>query len=200
VSLVAEDGERENFHRSVRALPAARGHAGRITRRYDIAGHTLNSRLCRVPAPPDGLLVWADWVAHPELFIDAYIKARPHAYAELLGRADGTMSFDEHISELRMHLRLLVTEDSRASATAQEYSWSNVKELTLDLRGPHFVLTARAIAMLDRNPYPKPDRMLTHLQGLSQLAFEYHETSGNLGGRIADIGAFEVNRDGVTAR
>jgi len=55
VSLVAEDGERENFHRSVRALPAARGHAGRITCRYDIAGHSLNSRLCRVPevgAPP----------------------------------------------------------------------------------------------------------------------------------------------------
>jgi hypothetical protein len=51
VSLVAEDGERENFHRSARALPAARGHAGRITCRYDIAGHSLNSRLCRVPAP-----------------------------------------------------------------------------------------------------------------------------------------------------
>jgi len=50
VSLVAEDGERENFHRSVRALPAACGHAGRITCRYDIAGHSLNSRLCRVPA------------------------------------------------------------------------------------------------------------------------------------------------------
>ena len=31
VSLVAEDGEPRNFHRSVRALPAARGHAGRIT-------------------------------------------------------------------------------------------------------------------------------------------------------------------------
>jgi hypothetical protein len=59
VSLVAEDGERRNFHRSVRALPAARGHAGRITCRYDIAGHSLNSRLCRVPAPPSKPTGWA---------------------------------------------------------------------------------------------------------------------------------------------
>ena len=42
VSLGAEDGERGNFHRSVRALPAAPGHAGHITCRYDIAGHSLN--------------------------------------------------------------------------------------------------------------------------------------------------------------
>jgi hypothetical protein len=48
-SLAAGDGERENFHRSARALPAARGHAGRIIRRYGTAGHSLNSRLCRVP-------------------------------------------------------------------------------------------------------------------------------------------------------
>jgi len=41
----------ENFHRSARAPSAARGHAGRITCRYDIAGQALNSRLCRVPGP-----------------------------------------------------------------------------------------------------------------------------------------------------
>ncbi len=33
-SLVADDGERRNFHRSARAPPAARGHAGPINRRY----------------------------------------------------------------------------------------------------------------------------------------------------------------------
>ena len=49
MSLAAEDSERRNFHRSARALPAARGHAGPINRRYDTAGHSLNSRLCRVP-------------------------------------------------------------------------------------------------------------------------------------------------------
>jgi hypothetical protein len=43
VSLVAEDGEYRDFHRSVRALPAARGHGGRITCRYGIAGHSPNS-------------------------------------------------------------------------------------------------------------------------------------------------------------
>ena len=42
-SLVAGDGERENFHRSARALPAARGHAEGITCRYGTAGHSLNS-------------------------------------------------------------------------------------------------------------------------------------------------------------
>jgi hypothetical protein len=33
-----------------RALPATRRHAGYFTRSYDIAGHSLTSRLCRVPA------------------------------------------------------------------------------------------------------------------------------------------------------
>ena len=39
----------ENFHRSARVPSAARGHAGRSIRRYEIAGHALNSGLCRVP-------------------------------------------------------------------------------------------------------------------------------------------------------
>jgi hypothetical protein len=65
VSLVAEDGECENFHRSVRALPAARGHAGRITCRYDIAGHSLNSRLCRVPGPSPSTAMLRAGSMHP---------------------------------------------------------------------------------------------------------------------------------------
>jgi hypothetical protein len=51
-SLVAGNGERENFHRSARALPATRRHAGHITCRYGTPGHSLNSRLCRVPGTP----------------------------------------------------------------------------------------------------------------------------------------------------
>ena len=50
-SLVAGDGERENFHRSARTLPATRRHAGHINRRYDTAGHSLTSRLCRSVNP-----------------------------------------------------------------------------------------------------------------------------------------------------
>jgi hypothetical protein len=42
-SLVADDGERENFHRSGRASPATSGHAGHFTHCYDIAGHSLTS-------------------------------------------------------------------------------------------------------------------------------------------------------------
>jgi hypothetical protein len=47
----AEDGECRNFHRSVRALPAAPGHTRHTTCCYDIAGHSHNSRPCRVPGP-----------------------------------------------------------------------------------------------------------------------------------------------------
>jgi hypothetical protein len=50
-SLVADDGKRENFHRSARTPPATCRHAGHLTRCYDIAGQSLTSRLCRVPGP-----------------------------------------------------------------------------------------------------------------------------------------------------
>jgi hypothetical protein len=43
VSLMAGDGERENFHRSARTSPATCGHAGHFTRYNDTAGHSLNS-------------------------------------------------------------------------------------------------------------------------------------------------------------
>ena len=49
-SLVAGDGERRNFHRSARAPPATRRHAGTLKLRHNTAGHSLISRLCRVPA------------------------------------------------------------------------------------------------------------------------------------------------------
>ena len=47
---MANDGECRNFHRSARALPATLRHARRFTLCYDITGHSLTSRLCRVPA------------------------------------------------------------------------------------------------------------------------------------------------------
>ena len=47
---MAGDGEREELPSFRPGPSAARGHAGRIVRRYDIAGHALNSGLCRVPA------------------------------------------------------------------------------------------------------------------------------------------------------
>jgi Restriction endonuclease len=46
---VAGDGEREELPSFRPGPSAARGHAGRIIRRYDIPGHALNSGLCRVP-------------------------------------------------------------------------------------------------------------------------------------------------------
>jgi hypothetical protein len=44
-SLVAGDGTRRNFHRSARALSAARSQAGLLIPRYDTAGHSLTSGL-----------------------------------------------------------------------------------------------------------------------------------------------------------
>jgi hypothetical protein len=93
VSLVAEDGERENFHRSVRALPAARGHAGRITCRYDIAGHSLNSRLCRVP----------EWSTEQEV--------RIRHYADLYGNPCTRVMLPAGRSTLRFGASALVPVD-----------------------------------------------------------------------------------------
>ena len=47
---MAGDGEHEELPSFRPGPSAARGHAGRIICRYDIAGQALNSRLCRVPA------------------------------------------------------------------------------------------------------------------------------------------------------
>ena len=85
VSLVAEDGERENFHRSVRALPAAPGHAGHITCRYDIAGHNVNSRLCRVPAGAASPGTWHCW------------EGSPAWRALVRGRALRVAQYEEHL-------------------------------------------------------------------------------------------------------
>jgi hypothetical protein len=42
----------DNFHRSARAPPATRRHAGHIRINYDSAGHSPTSRLCRLPGIP----------------------------------------------------------------------------------------------------------------------------------------------------
>jgi transposase InsO family protein len=55
-SLGADDGERRNFHRSARAPPATRSHAGHQPNR-DTPGQSLTSRLCRVPGQDTDLVV-----------------------------------------------------------------------------------------------------------------------------------------------
>ena len=137
--------------------------------------------------PPEGLLVWADWVAHPDPFLQAYTKARPGAYAELLGNSERSMDFDDHVSELQLHLRQLVSGEAPVKIGESETNWTYAKESILALVGPHFELTARAVAMLENNPYPKPDRMLNHMRKLEQLARHFHEASGSMGRRITDV-------------
>jgi hypothetical protein len=139
--------------------------------------------------PPTGLLVWADWVAHPEVFIRAYLSARPGAYAELLGRADRASDYDDHVAELRMHLAEIAPPlaDSVDLPGDVQVTWEVARTEILALAGPHLVLTERAVAMLENNPYPKPSRMLQHMQRLADLAKSYRTASGRLGKRLEDV-------------
>lgn len=163
--------------------------AGLYQVRLDIRPHPETARSEIIAElktrPPEALLVWADWVAHPEPFIAAYTKARPDGYADTLGRSDRSMVYSEHIAELQMHLRQLVAPDELPAAPIE--NWTDAKKLILELRGPHFQLTARAVEMLDGNPYPKIDRMVAHLKSLAGLAAELHRRHGNLGRRISDV-------------
>ncbi len=63
-SLGADDGEPRNFHRSARAPPAIRRHAGHTRPSRDTPGQSLTSRLCRVPGPETlvHLPVWTSTV------------------------------------------------------------------------------------------------------------------------------------------
>jgi hypothetical protein len=70
-------------------------------------------------------------------------------------------------------------------------SWADAAKKARQLTGPHFVLTDRAVGMLDANPYPDAARMLDHLRRLSDLARRYHDAEGDLGGPITDIARSE---------
>jgi DDE_Tnp_1-associated len=72
VSLVAGNGECENFHRSAQALPATSRHARHITRRYGTAGHSPNSRPCRIPD-----LHMGSWTSFLTFFLQPEIRAGP---------------------------------------------------------------------------------------------------------------------------
>jgi hypothetical protein len=72
-SLGADDGERRNFHRSARAPPATRRHAGHTLPDRDTPGHSLTSRLCRVPeALADG---GYGYLPHYNRFTSEYLAA-----------------------------------------------------------------------------------------------------------------------------
>jgi hypothetical protein len=79
--LAAGDGERENFHRFARTPSAARRNPGFIICRYDIAGHSLNSRLCRVPGSPvKTARRWCSLMARSE----AYVAERGAGLCQLI--------------------------------------------------------------------------------------------------------------------
>ncbi|MFC9406027.1 hypothetical protein ACFRAA_10050 [[Kitasatospora] papulosa] len=142
--------------------------------------------------PPNALLVWVDWVKNPEVFIAPFIAARPGAKAEHLGTRDQAMDFSEHLAELSMHLsEISPIGESVVSNSEAVKDWSQAAGEVLELCGEHFVLTERAVKMLDGNPYPKPARMLDHLERLARVAKAYSQGRGDLGGRLADYASSE---------
>jgi hypothetical protein len=141
--------------------------------------------------PPDALLVWVEWVSHPEAFVRPYLAARPDGMAELLGSAGSTMTFDDHIAELQMHLRQFVSLVGQREQQPVQVTWSQAAVLIEELVGPHFVLTGRARAMLATNPYPRPERMLDFTRRLAATAKLYRERSGQLGTSIAEFALAE---------
>ncbi|BCJ45027.1 hypothetical protein GCM10010168_83990 [Actinoplanes ianthinogenes] len=125
----------------------------------------------------------------PEIYLLPFKAARPDAYAELLGtNTAGMMNFDDHLAELQMHLRevapLAVPRDQPELVGVQ--SWEDAAKEIRDLVGPHFFLTERAHKMLNNNPYPMPQRMLSFAAKLAKIAEDFRQSSGNLGGRLSD--------------
>ena len=130
--------------------------------------------------PPDGLLVWADFVAHPEAFLAPYSSARPNGLAECLGSASQTMTFEDHKSELLMHVRELAPVLDIAVEDDQVVTWRDAAEAIKKLEGAHFRLSDRAISMLESNPYPRPGRMKNYVEKLAAVALAYREGDSQL--------------------
>jgi len=67
--------------------PAACGHAGLISPRYDIAGHALNSGLCRVPAHVTELKTLAKTIEKwQQPVVDAVLSGYSNSKAEAHNR------------------------------------------------------------------------------------------------------------------
>ncbi|MEW2120248.1 hypothetical protein AB0945_34735 [Streptomyces sp. NPDC005474] len=145
--------------------------------------------------PPSALLVWADWVANPQVFIQPFVAARPGAKADILGSHDRSLAFEENVAELAMHLREVspILEEG-STGLENRMSWGDVAEQILALEGPHFHLTQRAVRMLTDNPYPKPSRMLTHIESLARVAMDYNQMRGDLGGRLSE---YAMSKEGI---
>ena len=66
-------------------------------------------------------------------------------------------------------------------------TWGDEAITRIGLRQcPAFQLTARAVAHLHRNPYPDVERLLAHVEKLSELAEEWSRLRGEVGGRVED--------------
>jgi hypothetical protein len=142
--------------------------------------------------PPDALLVWVNWVAHPESFITPYLAARPDAYAEVLGSRDHPTEYAEDLSELVMHLREIAPLTAVSDIPVVEsVTWDAVLHEATQMIGPHFRLTERALAKLKGNAYRDPGRMLAHLRSLADLASAYNAAKGQIGGRLSDVAISE---------
>lgn len=140
--------------------------------------------------PPDALLVWEGGVASPPTYIEPYLAARADGYAHAFGGRD-PLPLSEHLAELLMHLRDVAPLEFKSPSKATVANWTQAASAAEKLQGDHFVLTDRAKAMLKGNPYPRPARMLEHLNALADLARRYRAAGGELGGALTLISQHE---------
>ncbi len=147
--------------------------------------------------PPDGLLVWANWVKDVDTYILPYVHARPGAYAQALGVGGATEDFGNHIEEMMLHLTEIapLEEEVKSPHSSDAISWPDAKAKIEELEGDHLILTSRARAMLEGNPYPVPVRMLEHMEKLSRIARAYHINEGVLDSRFED---FALRNEGLS--
>jgi hypothetical protein len=112
-SLGAGDGERRNFHRSARAPPATRRHAGHTIPNRDTAGHSLTSRLCRVPDMRGEVLphVPDAWIDHDRTKLGYEIPFTRHFYVYTPPRP--LAEIDAELRHLESQIQKLLGEVTR---------------------------------------------------------------------------------------
>lgn len=140
-------------------------------------------------SPPDALLVWSRWVADSHVYMETYRRARPDGIADLLGQHPETqLDFYEDVYELALHLATISPALCDGSTSARDVtSWHEAETRILSLECASFRLTARARECLSANPYPDPNRMLSHVVRLARLASDYAAAQGRIGDRLASV-------------
>lgn len=135
-------------------------------------------------AAPNGLVVSVKSVPGADDFLAVFLKAREGGFCTTMGTAE-TKNFSDYVLELAWALRAFNVASASAKIT-EDTPWTIIANEVRALQASYFELTKNADDSLDNNPYPKPKRMLDHLESLERLAKEHREKRAQLGARLAD--------------